>query len=228
MIPYNQKLDKYSSMGCTLYWIYYILLLRYWIQVYNNFILKSLTYFEKLWVRSAKEWAIFTTIYNAFDKALSEKLWIDVYILSIPITSIAAWDTKTRWIGMPKYHSWLSLIDDWSFDYDDVEEFLKYSWKTYAHHLCWDWSNWGHLINSDGTKPLPCSLETLNHMAKKWVIRNNARTIEPKDEATRIILWTTLMMKKAENQWRLKEYLENNKSNSYLAKAKELFWYGRK
>lgn len=227
MNTYNQKLDKYSSMWCTIYTIYHILLFRYWILVLNNFILKSLIYFEKLLVRSPTEWAIFETIYNSFEKAVYKKLWLNVNILAITITSIANNDTHTRWIGMPKYHSWLKLIDDWSFDKDDVDEFLKYSSKTFAHSLAWDWSDGWYLINSDWTKPLKCSLEVLKHMAKLWVIRNKARTIIPGDESTRIILNTCMMMKKAENQWKLKQYLKTNESNLYLPKAKEIFFYGR-
>lgn len=225
MLIYNQKLDKYSSMACSIETIYHILEFKYWIVVSDNFILKSLKVFETLWTRSPIKWAIFETIYNSFEKELNKKLWINIKIITKQINELTDWDTWTRWIGMPKYHFWLNLIDDNSFDYDDVEEFLKYSWKTYAHSIAWDWSKLWYLINSDWTRPLPCTLWVLKHMANKWVIRSTCRTISHWTEETRNILQICLMMQKANLQWKLKEYLETNKDNVYLKKAKELFDY---
>jgi hypothetical protein len=227
MNTYNQRLDKYSSNWCTIYWIYHIILLKFWIEVTNNFILKTLTYFEKIWVRFPKWGASFTTIYKSFETQINKKLWINIKVVTKQIKELKDNDTWTRWIGMPKYHSWLSLIKDWSFDYDDVEKFLAYSWKTFGHHLAWDGSNWWYLINSDWTEPIKCNLKTLNYMVEKWVIRATCRTIEPATDTTRQILSLTLWMKKAGWYWKLKQYLETNKINTFLSKAIELYNYGK-
>lgn len=225
MLIYNQRLDKYSSMACSIETIYHILQFKYWIVVNDNFILKSLKVFEKLWTRSPIKWAVFETIYKSFEKELNSKLWINIKIVTKQINEITEWDTWTRWIGMPKYFGWSKLINDNSFDKNDVDEFLKYSWKTYAHSLAFDWSKWWYLINSDWTTPLPCTLKVLKYMSDKGVIRSNCRTIEAWTDATRQILQLCLMMQKANLQWKLKEYLETNKVNTFLPKAIQLFNY---
>lgn len=225
---YNQKLDKYSYYWCVEYGIFYIFQLKFWIVVTNSFILKALAYFENLLLRSSITWAVFSTLYKWNEKAINSKLWIKVKVVEKQIKDLKTDDTWTRGFWMIKYHSFKSFISDWDFDNEDIDEFIKYVLKTYKHHLIWDWSGWWYLVNPDWTKPVKCSLETLNYMVKKWLIWSTCRTFEPADPATRVILNTTMMMQKAELKWKLPEYLSTNKDNPYLPKAKELFYYWKK
>lgn len=228
MITYNQNIDKYSSMWCPVYWLAHTMLINYWIKVYNNFLLSVLHYYEKIKVWSSKDWWSFNKVYNTSVNEINNKLWINTKLLERKISNLIDWDTLAYWIWMPNYHSWLNLIKDWSFDKDDVESFLLYKWKTVWHHLCWTWKDWWYLINSNWSKPIKCSLEILKYMVSKWIIRDTARAIIPNDESTRNIFSLTKNMLIAENSSRLSMYLETNKDNKFLTKAKELFFYWRK
>lgn len=227
MKPYNQNLDKYSSMWCSVYTLFHVIFLKFHISVVNNFLLKLLAYFEKILVRNNITWASFEKIRTTFEKEVNKKLWIKIKVITKKITDITKDDTWTYWIWMLKYHSWLKLIDDWKFDKDDVDKFLEFDWKTYQHALAWDWSKWWYLINSNWSDPLSCPLDTLLYMVSKWLLWNTARTIEPNDYKTKIILSMTMTLWKAADQWKLNEYLITNKDNIYLPKVKELYFYGR-
>lgn len=217
--PYNQNLDNLSKMWCSLYWIYHIMYFKFWIEVSNNFILSSLLLFEKLWVRSRTTWASFDKIYKSFEKEINNKLWINIKIVTKTVNEIN--NTWAYGIWFPNYKNFKKYITDWSFDIDDIKNFL--SWWVWHHLVRKGW----YLINSNWDVPIKCSLDTLKEMVKQWIIWNNFRTIEHWTEATRNILQLCLMMQKANLQWKLKEYLETNKDNVYLKKAKELFEYGK-
>lgn len=220
---YNQNLDKYSSMGCSIYWLYHILQFKYWILVKNNFILDTLTYLEKLGLRNTKTGASFKIVYPVFAKLISSKLWINLKVVTKNVYDLRNDDTWTWGFWMPNYHKFWSLIDDWIFDKKDVDEFMKKSWVW--HHLCFEGSKWGYIINSNWTKPFKCSLDTLKYMAWKWIIRETIRTIEPADKTSAEILTFTRLLRKAENLWKLEWFKELNKYNPILKKSLELYNY---
>lgn len=222
---YNQKLEDYTRMGCPWYGLMNIVKYKFGIIVKNNTIITLLKYMERIWIWSSLYWGRFDFFYNAFVNLISRKLDIKLKVVTTSITRIDKWDTGSYWIWIPNYYNWKKLIEDWKLDEADVIEFMKYNWKTYWHHLIWDWS-WGwFIVNSDWWTPIKCPLNVLKSMARDKMIWNVARTLEPADDRTRRILSYTLMMRKAENLWTLDKYLETNEGIWYIDKAKELYFY---
>ena len=224
MKTYNQNLEELSKMGCSLYGIYHIIYLKYWIKVNNNFILSSLLFFEKLWVWSRISWASFAKIYKSFENEVNKKLKINIKIVTKSILDITEDDKWSYWIWMPNYKNFKKFILDWSFDIEDIKNFLS-SWVW--HHLVWDWWLGWYLVNSNWEKPIKCSLKVLKEMVKQGIVWNNFRTIEPATRLTENILALTVELSKAERRWNLEIYVEENKNNLYIQRAKELYFYWR-
>lgn len=225
MTIYNQTETEYSKMGCTIYGLFNILKYTYGIKVKPNFIIKALMYFDKLWVWSPSEWAIFSIIYAAFIKALNSKLKLNFKVKKRYISSFNIW-TDTFWIWVKNYNYIRKRAEKrGELLQEDIEKMKKYQGKTYYHHILWDNSYWGHFINSMGMKPFKCNLDKLKQLEKLWFTRNPMRTIVPNDKETHVVVSLTKNMRRAEMQGRLKLYLKTNKDNEYLKKAKEVYEY---
>lgn len=117
-----------------------------------------------------------------------------------------------------------TLVKDWIFDKNDVEEFLKInSWVW--HHIIW--CKW-YLINTLWEiKKIKCSIDVLKYMAERWMIWTTLRTIKPKDPKTEEILILCKYLYKAERMNTLDLFLNTNKYNPNLKKAKELYFIWR-
>ena len=222
---YNQHIEELSKMGCVRYWIWHIMLFKFWLYVTNNFLIKSLEFFQSIWVRSSRRWASFDIFYKKYVDNINRKLGINLEPITKSVQDIKPTDTWTYWIWVINWHSITKYVWDWIFSKDEVDEFML-KWGV-GHHICWDGSKWGYLINSNWSKPFKCKLETLKYMASRWMIWYNVRTVEPVDDRTKAILKLTRYMMIAETQWRLDKFLKKNKDYKYIDKCKELFWYWR-
>jgi len=189
-------------MGCTIYSLFTILEYNYWLTVTNNFILKTLHYFEKLWKWSSINWAVFNIIYPAFVFALNKKLWLKFRIHKTYTNIVSKTDTKTYGIWIKKYTKHFTQAEkSGELTKELVDEISNYTWRSFMHNLTWDWSKGWYIINTDWSKPFKCSIEVLRYMVEKDIAWTPMRTIVPNDTRTARIVAITLAMAKSEFKW---------------------------
>lgn len=190
---------------------------------------KILTFLEKLWVWSEKEWAKFSNVYKETVKAINEKLDINTRVEEITISSMTVYNTewKTYGIWTPYMNTdWYEFISDWVLTVEEGLELKASKKKMYWHALAWDASDGWWLFDNFWNK-ISCPLWTLKQLAKAGIVWNMARWIIPADDETATILHYTKRMAESELLWRLDFYFETNKNEWWFPKAKTLFTYWR-
>jgi hypothetical protein len=229
MTNYNQLNDKYLKNSCTIHSLLNIMKYMYWIQVNTNFIMKVAIFFDKLWVFFPSWWAVFDTIYRSFVYEMNSKLWLEFKLYTTTLNWLDWDDTRSYWIWIKKYSSskWKELETDWASK-EEVDAIIWNNKGTW-HNVVWDWSKGWYLINSDWKPPKKFSLFILKYAVNKWLIWNTWRTIIPADEFTKKVTDITIQMAKNEKRWKLEAMIKRLEDwgNKYIAKAKELYFYGR-
>jgi len=200
---YNQRLQWYSRMACTIYTLLYILEFNFWIEVKRTFIIKVLEFFDKLWKWSPTLWATFSIIYPSFVFYLNKRLKLNFRLEKSFITLSHSNDTNFYGIWMPSYNKpFAEAIKRGIITKEDMLASKNYKWRWFWHNLGYDFSKWWYIVNTDWSKPAKCSLEVLQYWESLWVFWNPMRTILPNDERTKRITDITIKMARAEFQWK--------------------------
>lgn len=230
MSLYNQYLNKETKQACSIVSLLQIMLYRYGILVYPNFLIKLAIYFDKLWKFSISSWATFSVIDNAFIYALNTKLKLKFRLETNTIPKLQESDKRTYQLWVLKYSTykfrkaaemwWWRITKEW------IDYIMSFSWGWW-HAMNYDLDWWWIAPDTDGRDNYKMDLETLKYWHKKGLFFTNIRTIEPNDEETTQVCNLTVRMFQAEKQDRLNEFIEMNQDNEYMAKAKELYFYGR-
>ena len=224
---YSQYLNDETKWGCSLTTLFNILLYRYAIEIKLTFLVKTAIFFEKLWLYNRKTGATFDIIYNAFVNNLNKQTWLKFKIFTNKITNLKKSDKRTYWIGIKKYTSYRfdkSLVN-WEFTKESVDYMLQHNGS--GHNFAFDWDAWGYWINTRWKPNNPMTYETLKYWQEKWLFRDNIRTIYPDSEETKQVCHLCIRMFQAEKKNKLDNYLEMNKNNKYLEKAKKLYFIGK-
>lgn len=227
---YNQYLQRETVMACSIISLLHIILYRYWITVYNNFIVKLAIFFDKLWKFNMVRGAVFKVIDKAFVVSLNWKLDLKFKIEENLITEIDKTDKKTYQLWIKNYSTYkfrkaLELWD-WRLTKEWVDYMMQFSWGS-GHALNFDLSGGWYIIDTDWSKACKMSLAVLKYWEKKWLFWNTIRTISPNNEETEAVCNLCIRLFRAEKNGTLEAYLRINKWKPYLDKAKKLFYYWR-
>lgn len=225
---YNQYEDYYLRNSCSIVSLLNIMKYRYWVLVKPTYIIKIAVFLEKLWVFNPSAWASFSIIDKAFVIYLNKltKLNFKLEVNQISKLKASNKDTYQLWIKSYSTRTWAKIKADWFISKEDID-YLSTRSGWIGHATNWDWSQWGKFIDTDWGKNTDFSLNNLKYWEIKGIFRDNIRTISPNDEETRKITTWTIQLFRAEKKWTLDAFLEMNKNNEFLTKAKELYFYGR-
>lgn len=223
---YNQYENYYTRNACSLVSLLMIMLYNYWIRVDPSFIMKVSIYFDKLWLWSEEDGAIFSIIYKGFVTALNNKLWLNFKIVTNKIDNLSASDKKAYGIWIKNYSSYKykKVYKDWVITKADIDYLASKKWWI-GHNLIWDW-NW-YFKDTNWEKAAKMTLTVLKYWQKKDIFWNNIRSIVPWNKETEEVCKLCLRMFQVEKTWDLDKWLKTNKNKKYLAKAKGLYFYWR-
>ena len=227
---YNQYKSKETVMACSIVSLLHIMLYRYWITVYDNFIIRTAIFFDKLWKFDINRWATFSVIDYAFVVALNRKLDLKFQIKENTITNLETSDTRTYQLWVINYSTYKFRkaleIWEWKFTKESIDYLAKFTW-TSGHALNYDLSGWWYIIDTNWNKAFKMSLAVLKYWYEKNIFRNTIRTIETADSETKAVTDLTIQMFQAEKRNKLESFYKKNIYNKYLQKAKKLYFFGR-
>lgn len=224
---YNQYEQYYTRNACSIVMLLNIMKYRYAIMVIPNFFIKVCVYFDKIWKWSPATWAIFDIIAWAFVKALNFKLKLKFKVVTNQISTLSTKDNRTYWLWIKKYSSyrWNPLKEVWKITKADIDFLITKPWIWHATN--YDQSAWWKWIDTDGSKNTDMSLEVLKYWQEKDLFRDNIRTIQPNNKETKEVVKLTIQIFIAEKNNKLESFYKNNLYNTYLTKAKKLYFYWR-
>jgi len=180
---YNQnKTDNHPS-DCTLYVLYTILYIQYWIKCKYSFIDKTVDKATRFWVLT--RWgAYFSTIYKWFANQVYKRTWIRLLIKKVNIISeefetlLKQWYAFGLWL---KYGNrvYLNAIKKWKLTKDDIVQ-IEHKRGWFAHNHCYFYENDKYYIWEVYTwQKIECDISVLRYAVNLWVYYVPARTLEP-------------------------------------------------
>jgi len=225
---YNQYLNKETKYACTIISLLQILLYNYWIKVEHNFIVKLAIFFDRMGTFDMFWWATFSIIDEAFVKYLNKKLWLNFKIIKTTIPQLKQEDWMTYQLWITKYStSKFNKAKEWNmFTKESIDYIMSFSWWVW-HAVNYDWTAGWYFIDTNASENTRLPLDVLKYGYDRWLFFKNLRTISPADEYTALVTHFTVRLFVAEKKWKLDEYLETNKDNKYVMKAKDLYLFGR-
>ena len=225
---YNQYDSYYTKNACSIVSLLNIFKYRYWIFVIPSFIVKLSIFFDKLWVFNIKSWAIFSVIDTAFVKYLNLKLGLNFKLVTNTIPRLSKTDMRTYQLGIKWYST--AKFNKAKINGEITKEWINYilsfNW-TLWHATNWSWTAWWTWIDTNWSKNVKMSLETLKYGHSNWVFFTNIRTIDPADEETKQVCALTIKLFQAEKTNKLQLLYNKEHNNPYLDKAKKLYFYWR-
>jgi len=180
---YNQSKQYFTRNWCSIYTLFNILQLNWWIKVEDQFIIDTLVKAEKDKAWYEAWWAYFSKIYSWFTDKIKLRTWVTVKIKTVSIDSEDFENLVNNWyafgLWLKKAWRWYSAaIRDWIINEEDIN--WDY-WVDYAHnHTYYKWAILDSLWKV-GQKPIKMSLETLRKLVQEWVYYLNARTLYMED-----------------------------------------------
>jgi len=224
----NQYENDYTKNWCGPVTILNIMKYRYAITVNQNFLMSFCIWLAWLKFWSSEDGAVFSWLYSWFVWAINRKLQLNFKVVTNKISKLKSSDWRTYWVWIKKYSSrkYNLISKDWIVTKDEID-YLKAHNLGVWHNLAFDWTGWGYLIDTNGTKIFKFPLENLKYWQENNLFRDNIRTIEPNDEETKQVCALCIRLFQAEKKWKLDQYIEMNQDNKYMIKALDLYMYGR-
>ena len=226
--PYNQYLSRYTKNACAIVSLLQVFKHRYAILVAPSFLIKTSIYLDKIKVFNIVWWATFSILDNAVVFETNRRLKLKFKLVTRKISTLSKKDYRTFqfWIKWYSTYKFDKIRKSWSITKADIDYLCTFTWWSW-HAAAFDMSASWYYIDSDWEKNCRMSLEVLQYWVKRWVFRDNCRTIDPVDEETKQVCYLTIQLFKAEKRNRLAWFYKKESYNSYLKKAKELYFYWR-
>ena len=183
---YNQSLEYFTRNWCTIYTLFMILQLQWWIKVDNDFIIKTLKKAKKDKVFFESRGAYFSQIYIWFATAIFNRTQVRIIVKALDINSkefeeyIKNWYAFGLWLknGNSKY---FEAVVDWNISIEEIDS-IKAKWGWYWHnHTYYN----GFIIDSVwklADQTIKISLEELRYAVKVWIYYPTARTLVMEDK----------------------------------------------
>jgi len=225
---YTQYEEYYLRNACSIITLLNILKFNFAIVVRPTFIIKTAVFFERLGLFNPASWASFSSIYKMFVWELNRRLWLNFEVIVNQISKLTQDDRRSYWVWIKWYWTvkWNRIKADWFITRDEMDYLASFSWGV-GHNLLFDNDAWWKIIDTDWNKNVRMPLSVLKYWLSLGIFWDNIRTISPADEYTNIITHYTIKLFIAEKKWKLSEYLEVNKDNKDIMKAKEVYLYWR-
>ena len=176
---YNQNLVPYTAQACTIFTMFNIIRMQYWIVVSNDFIIKTCELAEKQNFRSKKWWAIFSHIYPWFARQVYNYTWVELNMIAEDINSeqfaqlVKEWQTFWLWL-LYAWADYRKVNADWEITEDELETFSKT--KQYWHNMAYRYWYIIETLWSAKDKTIKMDLKTLRKWVKLWIYRATARS----------------------------------------------------
>jgi hypothetical protein len=189
---YTQGRERYTRNACSIYSLFMIVQLQWWINFTNEYIIKACEEAEKdkAWYESW--WAYFDKVYTWF-------IWkIDtIFNIKVKVKTVDILSKEFEVLYNNGYAFWLWLMYTWN-----LYRSLRADWKIETHEVTnIDLDNYykgGHnhvfikavkintwiILDSlkwISGKPIKMSIETLRASVKAWIYYRNARTLVMQD-----------------------------------------------
>ena len=225
---YNQYAEYYFRNACSIVTLLNILKFNFAIIVRPTFIIKTAIFLERLWFFNPSKWASFWPIYKMFVWELNRRLWLNFGVVLNQISKLTQEDKRSYWVWVKWYWTvkWNRIKKDWMIDEVDMDYLATFKWWV-GHNLLFDNDVWWVVVDTNWWKNVRMPLAVLKYWLKLWLFFDNIRTISPIWEYTALVTHFTVRLFIAEQKWKLDEYLEANKDNEYVMKAKEIYFYWR-
>ena len=225
---YNQYEEYYLRNACSIVTLLNILKYNFAIFVKPTFIIKIAIYLERLKFFNPAKWAEFWPIYKIFVWELNRRLWLNFWVIVNQISKLTKEDKRTYWVWVKWYWTakWKKAKRGWFISKKDLDYLNTFSWGV-GHNLAFDNDGWWTIVDTDWGRNTKMTLTTLKYGLKLNLFWDNIRTIDPLDNYTKTVVRYTIRLFLAEKRGTLDRYLEKNKRNKYIMKAKELYLYGR-
>jgi len=174
---YNQKLEYFSRNWCSVYTLFMILQLNWWIVVDNTFIINTLVQAEKdkVWYQS---WgAYYSKIYQWFTEKILERTEVVVKVKTFDIRSEEFKKLSENgyafWIGLKYSGRFRSkAVSDGVIDENDI---LEFDWWAEIWHALTYYQ--GYILDSLWGKLLKCDYDTLVRMVNIGIFWTTGRTL---------------------------------------------------
>lgn len=179
MTVYNQNLTNNFEGDCTIFTLYQIIYLQYWIKVKYTMIDKTVDLAFKALV--LLRWgAVFSTIYKWYAKKIYEKTWIQIEVIKAYIDSVKFEDMLRNdiyfGIWLKNWNkAYLNAIKKWKLTKTDIIDMKDMWWWFWHNHVYWQWKIYEVYTGQE----VECSLETLRLWVKMWLWYSPARTLVP-------------------------------------------------
>ena len=225
---YNQYQNKETAMACSIYSLLQIMLYRYWIKVEQSFFIKAAIFFDSIWKFDMKKWATFSIIDKSFVWYLNYKLGLKFKLESTTIEELESSDKKTYQLWIKNYSNYkYKKAKKWDrYTKESMDYLASFDWES-GHAANYDWSAGWYFIDTNASKNVKMSLSVLKYWKKLDLFWWALRTISPDDKITEEVCKLCIKLFQAEKRWTLETYINSHKNNPYIAKARELYMYGR-
>jgi len=143
---YNQWLDYFTRNACSIYTLFMIIQIQWWIRVDNSFIVATAKKAEidKVWRETW--WAYFKKVYQWFSDNIYERTQVKIKVIAVDIRSDEFEEILNRW-----YAFWL---------------WLKYAWRWYRKVR----ADWVITEEESDVDIKDFSLYGHNHTYFKWLL----------------------------------------------------------
>lgn len=193
---YNQNKEYYTRSGCSIYTLFNILQIQYWIKVKNSFIIKVLRSAEKDKVWYESWWAYFWKIYNWFVVEIFKMYEVEVKVISLDIRSKKFEKLYNDWYAFWLWlkYAWLwyrKARRDWIITSKEISTFT--SWRIAWHNHTYIKAVTGEWIIIDSLwtvswKIVRMSLKNLRKAVDKWLYYPTCRILVMKNKRLKYYL----------------------------------------
>jgi hypothetical protein len=187
---YDQNKEYFTRNWCSIYGLFNILQLQWWIQVEDKFIVKTLKKAEqdKVWNQS---WgSYFSIIYNWFVEQILIRTWLVVQVRTVNILSDDFEELyyKDYWFGLWLKIAWRwynNASKDWKIDFKETDISIADYTELWHHHIYGKAKHSWVILDSLWStvwRPIKMDLEVLREAVRKWIYYQNARTLVLKNQ----------------------------------------------
>lgn len=176
---YNQTENEFSN-DCTLFTLYQLLSLQWWLTVKYSLIDRTIDLALKAKVLF-KWWAVFETIYNWFVSRLSDKIDLRMAVQKLNLYKPDFKELYHKeiyyWIWLKRWNQeYINAVKKWRITKDDIDDIISYKKKWFNHNMLF--GKWEiHEIYLGKTCNI--SYDVFMYGIQKWVFGSIWRTIIP-------------------------------------------------
>jgi len=183
---YNQSWDKFTRNWCTLYTLFWIVKLQWWITVSNKLIKDTLVVAEKEKVWYQSWWAYFAIIYDWFVIKVFERTQVKINIKAVDINSkvfenlIESW--YAFWLWLKNWNAnYINSVIDWFITKEEIDMIALVGGWFQHNHIYFNWKLYDSIWSLKNQNPT-LTLENLRYAVQKWIYYPTARTLVMEDK----------------------------------------------